>query len=191
MAATTAAWGVGAWGAAAWGSSEEAGPVVVTPAAASAVAGVGQPVVLLPSVTPTPAAAVAGVGDPTVVLGSVVVAPAPAEAIAGVEAPVVPDSIVYTPAPATAVARTAAPTVHTGLTPLRLQWDVDAVFRSLLLLDWEVQPDPGILGGTLPLVWSIDELLARLRLDWDVHQTALEAAYDEDQQRPWARVTTP
>jgi hypothetical protein len=186
--ATTAAYGVGAWGAAAWGSSDEVlGSVTRTPPTGAVTLAGNAPTVLpirteplVGSLTLTGAAAI-------VTSSSVAVIPLVGSLALLGTAPVVFHSAAIRP-PAGALA-------FLGLTPgllqtfiFQVQWDADVAMQSLLLLDWEVGPAPAIIGGVLPLEWSLDELLDRLRLDWDVYQIGLEAAYDEDPQRPWARV---
>lgn len=93
------------------------GPVVVTPAAATAVAITTAPSVVLGSLalSPAAAAAIASTTAPTVVLGSVSVTPAAASAVASTTSPtVVLGSVTVVPSAAAAVASTTAPTVLLG-----------------------------------------------------------------------------
>ena len=188
--ATTAAYGVGAWGAAAWGSGEEVGGSVTRTPAAAALTVTGAAPSLLPVAVRPPAGSLALTGAAAVLVASASnVTPLVGSLLLTGGLPTVTQSAAVQP-PAGALAFLGVAPMLAQSFRLQLEWDTDAALLSLLLLDWEVGPAEAIVGGVLPLEWSIDELLARLRLDWDVYQTALEAAYDEDRQRPWARVST-
>jgi hypothetical protein len=182
--ATTAQWGAFEWGEAEWGSVEADSPR--PPTAVLTLAGAA-PLVLPVRLQPgTGILALMGAA-PVVTLSSSALVPIVGSLALIGAAPLALQSAAIRP-PAGALAFLGLAPALTKSFLFEVQWDADVAMRLLLLLDWEVGPAPAIVGGVLPLEWSLDELLERLRLDWDVYQIGLEAAYDEDPQRPWARV---
>ncbi|HME96762.1 MAG TPA: hypothetical protein VKN16_21380 [Methylomirabilota bacterium] len=182
----SAEWGEFEWGEAEWGSVETG---ALVPATATLTLSGAAPSVL--PVTRQPAAAtltLGGVAPVVTVTGGVAITPAAGQlSLTGVAPTVAPSSVRAVPAGALTLLGFAPTRTESFL--FQLTWETDAALLSLLQLDWEVGAAEPIVGGTLPLEWSLDELLARLRLDWVVYQVGLEAAYEDDPQRPWARVT--
>jgi hypothetical protein len=178
--ARTSEWGRFEWGAAEWGSTDVGG---LTPGTGSLALSGAAPA-LLPAMIEPPTGSLTLAGVAASLGASAAIQPPAGQLVLVGSAP---PTLRLTVAGALTLLGLAPSLIETFV--FALTWDTDASLLSRLQLDWEVGAAAPIVGGTLPLEWSLDELLARLRLDWTIYQVGLEAAYEDDPQRPWAQVT--